>query len=115
MTIMMTMSTMMTVSIMINRTMTLTLIMIQLNLTRTTMYTSQSVNSSGSNHQSQENYHYDTLLAHRSNLTETGTTAQSVQGDKYASLRLHFQSASDSHPSTSSSSLPLLWKITLQS
>ena len=112
---MMTMSTMMTVSIMINRTMTLTLIMIQLNLTRTTMYTSQSVNSSGSNHQSLENYHYDTLLAHRSNLTETGTTAQLVQGHKYASLRLQFQSASDIHPSTSSSSLPLLWKITLQS
>ena len=101
---MMTMSTMMTVSIMMNRTMTLTLIMIQLNLSRTPMYSSQSVNSSGSNHQSQENYHDDTLLAHRSNLTETGTTAQSVQGDKYASLPLNFQSASDSPPSTSSSS-----------
>ena len=52
MTIMMTMSTMMTVSIMMNRTMTLTLIMIQLNLSRTPMYSSQSVNSSGSKHQS---------------------------------------------------------------
>ena len=90
MTIMMTMSIMMTVSIRMNRTMTLTLIMIQLNLSRTPMYSSQAANSTSSNHQSQENYHDGTLLAHRSNLTDTGTTAQSVHGDKYGRLRLRF-------------------------
>ena len=95
----MTMSTMMTVSIRMNRTMTLTLIMIQLNLSRTPMYSSQAANSTGLNHQSQENYHDGTLLAHRSNLIDTETTAQSVQGYKYVRLRLRFSVCfRQSHP-----------------
>ena len=72
--------------------------MIQLNLSRTPMYSSQAANSTGSNHQSQENYHDGTWLAHRSNLIDTGTTAQPIQGYKYGRLRLNFQSASDSPP-----------------
>ena len=60
------------------------------HLTPLPMYSSQSVNSLDSNHQSQEYYHDDTLLAHRSNLIGTGTTAQLVHGYKYGCLRVRF-------------------------